>query len=935
MIIFSVIFFTVNIYGQNKSETDLVLQKAINDLGSEKYETRVQAKKILDNAGLRAVPFLRKVTTSDDLEIKEYADNKISHAFSYNSTNYTPEKIIGVDIKIKTYEKYNREYFAFIKGLLLDAYKKTVANESAYEANVKTLIDLFTESCLNEEMANIMADVYHLGRSSRKDEMGLRKKINEISEAGCSEAVFVFIKHYLYFRWGDHRFSPDEFQNKASEIVSAGGSLYFESVSTAFVTNFKSKRLTNKDIKILNENYFKVWVKVSKDDAMKNEVFQKRYVRWFEFFKDSIPIVDLEKALVEISENIGKDTWVVLTLKATILNKKAWAARGGSYASEVKDESWKLFNDYLAQSKEAAVAAYQLQKDSKELCNLMITNSMANPNGDKIRLWFERAMAVDIYNKQGFANFIWASLPRWGGSVEEMVSLGREFLLINQPNIYAAWNYISMVSYLKNEIKDVYHYPGLFQDVEWAVEQLVANKSIHSHLFNNELAIAAFYYGSYDKCNQAILDTKGLFSTSWVNIFEVDGIFIENFASLYVKYKDKKAMMILKQLQEKSVPLDLKDFFVFLESEIASTDQAKMVSVLIRLLKANVMHLDSKIIDSLFRFGYQEVVLITYYHEYLSGSNEQLKDKLIEKFGKNTIDSLEATKNTNGSDAATRKNLIETITAIYKKDLGDGVELNKNHDYQKAVLRGLILICNRSNHTEKLKDQFAPYINKFQDIGDGGEFISSHIYASIQKSVANGLCDIYKNYFFNANEHQFAWVDEAIKKLLSINDEDKLIEEILALQKRKGKPVLTYALIDFLKSKNKLEQAENLKQMVFYCISAYHLVYRDECLIQSLGLAPGYSKEAFQMGLRAIKEYDCNAMSYLSAYHVFQLGHFHLAYEMLCQANGVKEHGSPVVLNKKRFLKSIDLRDFVVEVMLKSKDLPEYIRYNLTDQFKK
>ncbi len=33
-------------------------------------------------------------------------------------------------------------------------------------------------------------------------------------------------------------------------------------------------------------------------------------------------------------------------------------------------------------------------------------------------------------------------------------------------------------------------------------------------------------------------------------------------------------------------------------------------------------------------------------------------------------------------------------------------------------------------------------------------------------------------------------------------------------------------------------------------------------------------------------------------------------------------------------VKSSELRDFIVEAMLKSKELPEYIRYNLMDQFK-
>lgn len=934
VLIFAFFFHSMNVFGQNKSESDSNLQKAIIELGSDNYEIRVKAKKTLDEIGLRAIPYLRKIVASEDLEVKDYAVNKLSQVFSYPTEEYKPVKILGDEIKIKTYENFYHEYYGLIKELLLDAYKKTSAKDSPHAENIKDLITIFTDYCIVEEVEGKAIDIYHVGRSHRKNEMNLRKKLKEISAAGCTETVFVLIKHYLYFRWNDNRLSIDELQKKATEIVNAGGSLYFESVILSFVRNFKSRNPAKNEMKTLLANHFKTWVKLGKDEAMKKEVFQKRYVLWFDNFKDTISVEELEKTLPEITENIGKDSWVVLIIKATILHKKAWSIRGGSYASEVKEENWKLFHDNILLAQEAALAAYQLQKESKEVCNLLISIAMANSNGDKIRLWFERAMAIDINNKNGFQNYIWANLPRWGGSIEGMISLGREFLLINQPQSYAAWNYLAMVARLKGELKDVYRYPGLIQDIEWAVEQLVASKSVHSHLYNNELAIATFYQGSYEKCSKAILETKGLFSTSWVNVYDKDGIFIENFVSLYVKYKDKKSMVILKQLQEKTTTLEMKDFFQLLEKEIEPVDRPKMASILIRVLKANVLYLDEKVIDSLCQFGYGEVVLITYYYEYLADSKVELQNKLIEKFGKKAMDSLEIIKNSSGSGAEARKNVIDGIKSIFMAGLNNETELDKIHDYQKAVLRGLILIGNKSNEDQKYRDLFAPYIKKFQNLGDGAEFISSHIYASGQKSVANGLCDVFKNYFFNPNEHQFAWVDEEIKKLSNPADDAKYLEEINLLRKNKGKPVLIYTLIDLLNSKNKQQTAENLKQWLFYCISAYHMTYRDECLVQSLSLAPGYSKEAFQMGLRAARENDCNVMNYLSAYHAFQLGHHHLAYEILCQAQFLKEHGSAVVVNKQRFVKSSELRDFIVESMLKSKDLPEYIRYNLMDQFK-
>ena len=38
------------------------LEKAIKDLSSDQYDTRLKAKKILESVGVKAIPILRKVT---------------------------------------------------------------------------------------------------------------------------------------------------------------------------------------------------------------------------------------------------------------------------------------------------------------------------------------------------------------------------------------------------------------------------------------------------------------------------------------------------------------------------------------------------------------------------------------------------------------------------------------------------------------------------------------------------------------------------------------------------------------------------------------------------------------------------------------------------------------------------------------------------------
>ena len=69
------------------------------------------------------------------------------------------------------------------------------------------------------------------------------------------------------------------------------------------------------------------------------------------------------------------------------------------------------------------------------------------------------------------------------------------------------------------------------------------------------------------------------------------------------------------------------------------------------------------------------------------------------------------------------------------------------------------------------------------------------------------------------------------------------------------------------------------------------------------------------------------------AYHIFKLGNYHWAYELLCKGQTVREINYPVFFNKIKYEKTEDLWQAIASEMLATKEMPENIRYNLKDQF--
>jgi len=105
---------------------------------------------------------------------------------------------------------------------------------------------------------------------------------------------------------------------------------------------------------------------------------------------------------------------------------EAWKARGNQWANQVTDEGWQGFEEQLAIASRRLTAAWKAKPDLPFAANKMITVAMGQPDPEReLRLWFDRATDACFDFMPAYMSLKWAYRPRWHGSHELMLAMGR------------------------------------------------------------------------------------------------------------------------------------------------------------------------------------------------------------------------------------------------------------------------------------------------------------------------------------------------------------------------------------------------------------------------------------------------------------------------------------------------------------------------------
>jgi tetratricopeptide (TPR) repeat protein len=123
------------------------------------------------------------------------------------------------------------------------------------------------------------------------------------------------------------------------------------------------------------------------------------------------------------------DPWVRLYFSGLRHHHAAWEARGNGFASEVSAAQWTAFGEASGKARRDLEESYRLRPDRPEAAFAMIAVLTGAPkDGEDERFWFDRTVAAQMDFVDAYETLWLRTMPRWGGTYEQAVALGREAL---------------------------------------------------------------------------------------------------------------------------------------------------------------------------------------------------------------------------------------------------------------------------------------------------------------------------------------------------------------------------------------------------------------------------------------------------------------------------------------------------------------------------
>ncbi|MDD4737342.1 MAG: redoxin family protein [Kiritimatiellae bacterium] len=179
-----------------------------------------------------------------------------------------------------------------------------------------------------------------------------------------------------------------------------------------------------------------------------------------------VPREDYVEALESIRDQIHPA--ICEYAQAQTLLAQAWRARGGGYASTVKEESWKVFHEKVDEAREHAEKAWAAYP-SPEIASFMIEVARCrSKERNEWRKWFDEAVALQMDYGKAYAEYIFTIFPRWHGSHSEMIRFGEECLNTRRFDTSVPRQYEEIVHDVSNDSTDrlaVFRKPGVYSNL--------------------------------------------------------------------------------------------------------------------------------------------------------------------------------------------------------------------------------------------------------------------------------------------------------------------------------------------------------------------------------------------------------------------------------------------------------------------------------------
>jgi hypothetical protein len=137
----------------------------------------------------------------------------------------------------------------------------------------------------------------------------------------------------------------------------------------------------------------------------------------------------LHTALIAEIDKGGVDPWLGAVVKGYSELDRAWAARGNGYGNTVTEAGWKGFAEHLDLAEKDFSAAWALDQTLAQAPAGMINVCKGKSLGFAAeKMWMNRVLSAQMDFKDAYGNLFNAWQPRWGGTHEAILAVGRQAL---------------------------------------------------------------------------------------------------------------------------------------------------------------------------------------------------------------------------------------------------------------------------------------------------------------------------------------------------------------------------------------------------------------------------------------------------------------------------------------------------------------------------
>jgi len=146
---------------------------------------------------------------------------------------------------------------------------------------------------------------------------------------------------------------------------------------------------------------------------------------------------------------------------------EAWLARGGGWANTVTPPQWQKFKEDLEKADNVLESAYAKHPEEAAISVVMLKVELGQGMGrDRMEQWFQRAIKSDPQNAQAYSQKYWYLQPRWYGSVDDLVSFGKECMSMPDPPPSGLSGFGIAIAQASTQEPDVYKRPEVWIPLE-------------------------------------------------------------------------------------------------------------------------------------------------------------------------------------------------------------------------------------------------------------------------------------------------------------------------------------------------------------------------------------------------------------------------------------------------------------------------------------